>query len=143
MAFTLYQRKQTMAVPIPDSHMRLLTDPIIALVATIMPDGRPQVNPVWCDYDGTYVRINAADDRQKGRNMRNRHFATVYVQDGPFFWMEIRGRVVEITPDENLDHMHAMAKKYGRERYTPSRDHEVRVMYTIEPERVVTFGSEC
>lgn len=45
-----------MAVPIPDSHMRLLTDPIVALVATIMPDGRPQVNPVWCDYDDTHFR---------------------------------------------------------------------------------------
>ena len=48
-----------MAVPIPASHMRLLTDPIVAHLATLLPDGRPQVNPVWCDYDGTYVRVNA------------------------------------------------------------------------------------
>ena len=74
--------------------------------------------------------------------MRTRHFATVYVQDGPVFWMEIRGRVVAITTDEDMEHMHTMAKKYGRDRYTPNRDNEVRVMYTIEPERVVTFGSD-
>ena len=57
-----------MAVPIPASHMRLLTDPIVAHLATLLSDGRPQVNPVWCDYDGTYVRVNAAADRQKTRS---------------------------------------------------------------------------
>ncbi len=42
-----------MTVPIPDSHKRLLVEPVIANLATIMPDGWPQVNPVWCGYDGT------------------------------------------------------------------------------------------
>jgi PPOX class probable F420-dependent enzyme len=131
-----------MPVPIPDSHKRLLTDPIIAHLATIMPDGRPQVHPVWCDYDGTYVRVNAATDRQKGRNMRHRQFATILLADGPYFWMEIRGRVVANTTEGAMEHMHGMAKKYtGRETYTPVRDGEVRVMYTIAPERVVTFGT--
>lgn len=61
--------------------MRLLTAPIIAHLATVMPDGRLQVNPVWCDYDGTHVRVNAAAHRQKGRNMVRRHFATVFLAD--------------------------------------------------------------
>jgi PPOX class probable F420-dependent enzyme len=131
-----------MAVPIPESHMRLLTEPIIAHLATVMPDGRPQVNPVWCDYDGTYVRVNAAEGRQKGRNMMRRHFATVFLADGPYFWMEIRGRVIDSKQDDAMDHMHLMAKKYtGRDRYTSPRPGETRIMYTIEPERVVIFGS--
>ena len=61
-----------MAVPIPASHMRLLTDPIVAHLATLLADGRPQVNPVWCDYDRTYICVNAAADRQKTRNMQRR-----------------------------------------------------------------------
>ncbi len=133
-----------MAVPIPESHQRLLSEPVIAYLSTIMPDGRPQVNPVWCDYDGTYVRVNAADDRQKTRNMQRRKFATVLLMDqaGPYFWMEIRGRVINMTTAGAMDHMHVMAKKYtGRDQYTPIREEEVRVMFTIEPERVVTFGS--
>jgi PPOX class probable F420-dependent enzyme len=131
-----------MAVPIPASHMRLLTDPIVAHLATLLSDGRPQVNPVWCDYDGTYVRVNAAADRQKTRNMRRRGFATVFLADGPYFWMEIRGRVIQSTTEGAMDHMHSMAKKYtGRDTYTPIRAGEVRVMFTIEPERVVTFGT--
>lgn len=131
-----------MPVPIPDSHKRLLTEPIIAHLATLMPDGRPQVHPVWCDYDGTYVYVNAADDRQKGRNMRHRKFATILLADGPYFWMEIRGQVVASTKEGALEHMHRMAKKYtGRDTYTPVRASEVRVMYTIAPERIVTFGT--
>lgn len=133
-----------MAVPIPDSHKRLLSEPVIAYLATVMPDGRPQLNPVWCDYDGTYIRVNAADDRQKTRNMQRRHFATVLLMDqaGPYFWMEIRGRVIASTTEGAMDHMHVLAKKYtGRDQYTPRREGEVRVMFTIEPERVVTFGN--
>ncbi len=133
-----------MAVPIPASHQRLLFEPVIAHLATIMPDGRPQVHPVWCDYDGTYVRVNAAQDRQKGRNMRQRKWATVLLIDaaGPYFWMEIRGRVLQSSTEGAMEHMHLMAKKYtGRDTYTPLRDGEVRVMYTIDPERVLTFGS--
>ena len=133
-----------MAVPIPDSHKRLLFEPVIAYLATVMPDGRPQSNPVWCDYDGTYIRVNAADDRQKTHNMQRRQFATVLLMDqaGPYFWMEIRGRVIASTTERAMDHMHVLAKKYtGRDQYTPLREGEVRVMFTIEPERVVTFGN--
>jgi hypothetical protein len=93
-------------------------------------------------YDRTYVRVNAAQDRHKTRNMRRRGFATVFLADGPYFWMEIRGRVIHHTAEGAMDHMHRMAKKYtGWETYTPLRAGEVRVMFTIEPERVVTFGS--
>ena len=131
----------TTAQPIPTSHLDLFQKKAFAYLATHLPDDSILVNPVWCDYDGTYVRVNAADDRQKTRNMRRREFATVFVVDGPYFWMEIRGRVIQSTTEGAMDHMHHMAKKYtGRDTYTPLRAGEVRVMFTIEPERVVTFG---
>ena len=133
-----------MAVPIPNSHKRLLVEPVIAHLATVMPDGRPQVNPVWCDYEAPYLRVNAASDRQKTRNMQRREFATVLLIDpaSSFFWMEIRGRVIASTTEGAMDHMHVMARKYtDRDHYTPLREGEVRVMFTIEPERVVTFGN--
>lgn len=131
-----------MAATIPASHLRLLTEPVVAHLATVMPDGRPQVNPVWCDYDGTYVYVNAAADRQKTRNMRRRSFATVFLADGPYFWMEIRGRVLHHTQDGAMEHMHRLAQKYtGKTTYTPLRAGEVRVMFTVDPERVVTFGA--
>ncbi|MBM3223312.1 MAG: TIGR03618 family F420-dependent PPOX class oxidoreductase [Candidatus Tectomicrobia bacterium] len=131
-----------MAVPIPTSHQRLLTEPVVAHLATVLPDGRPQVNPVWCDTDGTAIYVNAAADRQKTRNMQRRTFATLLLADGPYFWMEIRGRVVQSTTEGAMEHMHRMARKYtGRETYTLLRPGEVRVMFTIVPERIVTFGT--
>ncbi len=130
---------------IPDSHKRLLTEPVLAHLATLMPDGRPQVHPVWCDYDGTFLRVNAADDRQKTRNLRLRRWATVLLidPDNPYFWMEIRGRVASHSKDGGMDHMHLMARKYtGQERYEPIRPGEVRVIFNLTIERVLAFGSE-
>jgi PPOX class probable F420-dependent enzyme len=132
-----------MVVPIPDSHKRLFVEPVVANLATIMPDGRPQVNPVWCDYDGTYVRVNAAQERQKSRNLSKRGFATVLLIDpqNPFFWVEVRGRVAEITTEGADAHIDSLAKKYlGQDTYPWRQAGEVRTMYKIDPERVVTFA---
>ena len=129
---------------VPDSHKSLLTAPVLAHLATLMPDGRPQVHPVWCDYDGTWLRVNAANDRQKARNLRRRRWATVLLIDpvDPYFWMEIRGRVFSHSEDGGMAHMHLMARKYtGQARYVPVRPNEVRVIFNLAIEHVITFGS--
>ncbi len=133
-----------MAVAIPDSHKRLFIEPVLANLATIMPDGRPQVHPVWCDYDGTYVRTNSAQGRQKSKNLSQRGFATLLLVDpqNPFFWIEVRGRVAESTTAGADAHIDSLAKKYlGKDTYPFRREGEVRVMYKIEPERVLTFAA--
>jgi PPOX class probable F420-dependent enzyme len=131
-----------MAIPaIPDSHKRLLEEPILAMLGTVMPDGRPQINPVWCDYDGTYVRINSAAGRQKDKNLKERKFATLLLIDpeDPYFWMEIRGRAVDITTDGADAHIDSLAKKYlGKDKYPFRRQGQIRVTYKIEPERIRT-----
>lgn len=132
-----------MAVSIPDRHKRLLEQPVLANLATIMPDGRAQVHPVWCDYDGVHVRINSAQGRQKDKNLRQRKFATLLLVDpqNPYFWMEIRGRLVATTTDGADAHIDSLTKKYlGQDTYPLRREDEVRVIYKIDPERVVTFG---
>ena len=48
-----------MAAPIPEEFKDLFTKKAFAHLATLMPDGSPQVTPVWCDYDGTYILINS------------------------------------------------------------------------------------
>ncbi len=59
-----------MAQPIPESHRDILDKKSLAHLATLMPDGSPQVTPVWCDFDGVHVRVNSAKGRRKDRNMR-------------------------------------------------------------------------
>ena len=129
-----------MSIPkIPESHLKLFEEPVIANLATVMPDGRPQVNPVWCDYDGTYVRINSSAGRQKDKNLKQRSYATLLLVDpnDPFYWIEVRGRVAEITTEGANAHIDSLAKKYlGKDRYPWYREGETRVTYKIEPDRV-------
>ncbi len=128
---------------IPESHIVLFERPVIASLGTVMPDGRPQVNPVWCDYDGTHVRVNSAQGRQKDRNLRERAFATILLRDpeNSFFWVEVRGKAVEITTEGGDAHIDSLAKKYtGEETYPWRVPGEVRVIYKILPERVVASG---
>ncbi len=59
-----------MPTVIPEKFQDLLEKKIFVSLATLMPDGRPQVTPVWFDFDGQHVVINSAKGRVKDRNMR-------------------------------------------------------------------------
>lgn len=128
----------------PESHKRLLDSDVYARLGTIMPDGRPQVHPVWCDYDGEYVRVNTLKGRQKDKNLKERRYATVLLvaPDDPYFWVEIRGHVARrIEGGEAEAHIDKLAQEYlGEEEYPGRQEGHVRVMYRIEPDRVVTAG---
>src|SRR5512146_2733613 len=99
---------------IPEKYLDLFKKRAFASLATLMPDGRPQVTPVWCDYDGAHVLVNSAKGRQKDRNMRRDRRVSVAVidPDNSYRYLEIRGVVEEITEDGALEHIHKMAKKY-------------------------------
>ncbi|MDE2058493.1 MAG: PPOX class F420-dependent oxidoreductase [candidate division NC10 bacterium] len=128
---------------IPETHRDLLQKRAFAHLATIMPDGTPQVTPVWCDYDGTHVRINSAEGRVKDRNMRRNPQVALEIMDpdNPYRYLALRGRVVEITKDGADAHIDLLAKKYlGQERYPYRRAGEVRVLYKIRPDYVSSMG---
>ena len=59
-----------MSSVIPEEMQDLLEQPLVASLSTLMPDGSPQVTPVWFDYDGDRIRINSARGRVKDKNMR-------------------------------------------------------------------------
>jgi PPOX class probable F420-dependent enzyme len=114
-----------------------------ANLATLMPDGRPQVTPVWCDYDGQYVIVNSARGRRKDRNMRRdpRVALAVVDPDNPYRYIEIRGQVAEITEQGAEEHIDRMAKKYlGLDKYPHRAPGEVRVLYKIRPEGFSSMG---
>ena len=128
---------------IPDNYADLFAKRTFASLATLMPDGQPQVTPVWCDYDGSYVIVNSAKGRVKDRNMRRDPRVTLTLMDpeNPYRYIEVRGRVVEITESGADDHINKMAKKYlGQDVYPFRQPGEVRVMYRIRPERVSSLG---
>jgi PPOX class probable F420-dependent enzyme len=114
-----------------------------ANLATLMPDGRPQVTPVWCDFDGQYVLVNSARGRQKDRNMRRDPRVSLAISDpdNPYRYIEIRGRVAEITERGADEHIDRMARKYlGQDKYPNRQPGEVRVLYRIRPESFSSMG---
>lgn len=128
---------------IPETYRDLFQKRAFAHLATLMPDGTPQVTPVWCDYDGTYIRINSARGRVKDRNMRRNPQVALEIMDpdNPYRYLAVRGRVVEVTEDGADAHIDLLAKKYlGQERYPYGTAGEVRVLYKIWPERVSSKG---
>jgi PPOX class probable F420-dependent enzyme len=132
-----------MAATIPDKFKDLFQKKAFASLATVMPDGSPQVTPVWCDFDGTHIRVNSAKGRVKDRNMRRSPKVALAVldPDNPYRHLAVRGRVVEVTEQGADAHIDALAKKYlGQDRYPNRRAGEVRVIYKIQPERVAVMG---
>ncbi len=128
---------------IPNTHIDLFNKKAFANLATLMPDGQPQVTPVWVDFDGRYVLINTAEGRQKDKNMqRDRRVALSLLDpDNPYRYLEVRGQVAERTragADAQID---AMAKKYlGKDKYPFRQPNETRVLYKIEPQHVSTMS---
>jgi len=128
---------------IPEKYRDLFTKRAFASLATLMPDGSPQVTPVWCDLDGDLVIVNSARGRQKDKNIRRdpRVALAIIDPENPYRYLEIRGRVVEITEQGADPHIDKMAKKYlGADKYPYRQPSEVRVMFKIQPERTNTMG---
>lgn len=132
-----------MPTAIAEKYRDLFRKPAFAHLATLMPDGRPQVTPVWCDLEGNTVLFNSVRGRQKDRNIRRDPRVTLCVvdPDDPYRYLEIRGRVVEITENGADAHIDRLAKKYlNLDNYPYRQPGEVRIIYKIQPERTSAMG---
>ena len=133
-----------MAAHIPEKFRDLLTTKkAFAQLATVSPNGQPQVTPVWIDTEGDLVRVNSAKGRLKDRNMVQGAKVAVSIldPDDPYRHLSLRGRVVEVTTKGADAHIDALAKKYmGVDRYPLRKPGEERVIYKIEPLSVATMG---
>ena len=132
-----------MASNIPDKYTDLFQKKAFAHLGTLMPDGSPQVTPVWVDFDGTHVLVNSAKGRQKDKNMRRDPRVTLSIADpdNPYRYVEIRGKVVAITEEGADAHIDKMAKKYmGKDTYPYRSPTETRVLYKILPAKTTSMG---
>jgi PPOX class probable F420-dependent enzyme len=127
-----------------DQYLDLLNDKkAFAHLATVMPDGTPQVTPVWFDYVGGAIRVNSARGRVKDRNMKEGAAVALSIldPDDPYRYLQIRGRVRKVTEEGAAAHIDSLAKKYlGQEKYPYHQPGDVRVIYEIEPRRVQGMG---
>ena len=132
-----------MSQVIPEKYRDLFNKKAFASLGTLMPDGSPQVTPVWCDVEGDLVIINSAKGRQKDRNLRRdpRVSLAIIDPDNPYRYLELRGRVVEITEQGAAAHIDKMAKKYlGVDKYPYKNPNEIRVIYKIQADHATMMG---
>jgi PPOX class probable F420-dependent enzyme len=109
------RRRPAVNLPIPESHIDLVTRPVHGVLTTMMPDGQPQSSLVWCDYDGEWVCINTTQERQKGRNMLRNPKVSLLILDpeNTGRYLELRGDV-EIITDNVIEQLDRVTRKYTR-----------------------------
>lgn len=129
---------------IPEAYKDLFTTKkAFANLATLNADGSPQVTPVWFDWDGGRVRINTAKGRVKDKNLRRAPAVALSVMDpdNPYRYVQVKGKVTAVTESGADAHIDSLAKKYmGKDTYPYRKAGEVRVIFTITPDRVQTVG---
>jgi PPOX class probable F420-dependent enzyme len=117
----------------------LISRPVLASLATLNPDGSPQVTPLWVDLDGDDVVFNTARGRVKARNLEKDHRVAVSVidPDDQYNVVAFRGTVINVTTEGADEHIDALAQKYlGVETYPMRREGEVRIRITVRTDRI-------
>jgi PPOX class probable F420-dependent enzyme len=131
-----------MAIP-AEFHDLLQGKKAFASLATVMPDGSPQVTPVWFDYVGGMLRVNSAKGRVKSRNMAQGAHVALAIMDpeNPYRYLQVRGRVTRVAEEGASAHIDALSMKYlGKEKYPFGQPGEVRLMFEIEPSSAQVMG---
>ena len=121
---------------LPQEFLDLLNEESKALLylATLMPDGSPQVTPVWFDSDGEYILINTKEGRAKDRNMKARPNVAMTIQDpnDTYRYLGIRGEVVGYTRKGADEHINRLSLKYDDKPWI-RKENQRRITFKIKP----------
>ena len=125
---------------LPDDLAALLRQPSTCYIATLMPDGSPQLTQTWVDTDGDHVLINTVEGFQKANNVTRDHRVALTVSDPaqPSRYFGIRGRVVDTTTAGGAEHIEALSQRYlgGPYPWFGGRD-QVRLILTVSADRII------
>ncbi len=126
-----------MPAQLPPGVRKLFSEPNFAYLATLMPDGSPQVTPIWVSVEGDHIWVNTAEGRTKPENVRRDPRVAVAVLDEkrPYTWAQVRGRVVETRHEGAVEHINRLSQSYVGRDY-PLPEGMQRVILVIEPEHV-------
>jgi len=122
-----------------DKVIKLFEGRNLVFIATIMKDGSPQLSPVWGEYDNGHVFVNTAEGRIKHKNVLRDPRVAISVVDNnnPLDMTTMRGKVIDIIPDYEYEHLNKLTKKYiGKDKYPFRQPGEKRIVLKILPERV-------
>ncbi|ORA31433.1 PPOX class F420-dependent oxidoreductase [Mycobacterium aquaticum] len=122
-------------VAVPDGFEDLLDRPLFGHLATIRPDGTPQVNPMWFDWDGSRLRFTHTTKRQKYRNVTAHPEVAMSIHDpdNPYRYLEVRGVVEEIVPDPTAEFFLKLNDRYSGSLTEVPPDAADRVVLVVRP----------
>ncbi|MBA2528587.1 MAG: PPOX class F420-dependent oxidoreductase [Euzebyales bacterium] len=126
-----------MSGTIPEAAYPLFDDVNFAHVVTVMPDGMPQVTPVWVDRDGGTVLLNTALGRAKAVNLERdpRIALCIVARDNPYTYVQVRGHAA-LTTEGAAEHIEKLSQKYFGRPYPSWRPGEQRVIIRVTPDIV-------
>ncbi|HXZ99320.1 MAG TPA: PPOX class F420-dependent oxidoreductase [Candidatus Binatia bacterium] len=133
---------EKMPAKLTDDELALLREKNLAHLATVMPDGSPQVTPVWVDTDGEAILVNTAKGRVKLRNLVRDPRVAVSITDkgDDYRTVVVRGRA-ELIEEGAEAHIDALARKYlGKDRYPWRQPGMERIIVRIVPETIFRRG---
>ena len=122
------------------TQLKLISEPHIAQLVTLMSDGSPQISPVWVDTDGTNILVNTATVRVKTNNIRrdSRVAIAVFDPENPYSRVvNVTGVVSDIKESGAMEHIDKLSKQYtGQETFPGHNEKETRLIVTIKPTRI-------
>ena len=126
-------------VEIPEKAQYLLKweTKAFAFLALTLSDGSPHVTPVWFDWDGTHIVINTARGRVKDKVLKRRPKVALAIvaPDDLYNYLRIQGRVEAETEENAYEMICRLNEKYHGKFEFARPPGQVRVTYTILPER--------
>lgn len=123
--------------------LELFEGPNFAHLATVNPDGSPQVSPVWVHARDGLIEVNTSRGRMKDRNMSKESRVALSITDAsdPYVRASVQGEVVEQTEEGAVEHIDFLSEKYnGVTPYPNLTPGMVRVIYRIRPRKVHVTG---
>ena len=111
-----------------------------ASLATIMPNGYPQVTPIWIDFDDNHdLLVNTALGRSKEKNTitNEKVGLSIFSMANPYETVSIIGNVIDKTTEGADHHFNKLSKKYlNLDEYPISKPEEKRVILKIRPKKI-------
>lgn len=135
------------------TYKQLMDKPYACVMAVMGRDGRPNLTPMWFDYEGDKVLVNVASHRKKTAWIRDNPQISILIMnpENMYHWLSLKvtveREISEDDPDEGqwvTDHLNRIWAKYIGEgdEYAlrdPSID-ERRVLFECRVDKVATFG---
>lgn len=153
--FTVGSKEQIDSISdLDETYKQLMDKPFACVMAVMGGDGRPNLTPMWFDYEGDKVLVNAASHRTKTKWMRDNPQITILIMnpENMYHWMSLKVTMVreisEDDPDEGsrvTEHLNKIWRKYvpdGGDEYglrDPAMD-ERRVLFECRVDKIATFG---